>query len=269
MKKMHCDVIKDLIPSYVEGMCSEATKECVEGHAGECASCRRQIEIYRDTELSDRKMEQKQIDGFKQFHSQLKSMKLFSIGLVLLLISLGVYAFCTNYIRLSKSIYFVLLPVCMIGLYLFTGKRESMKRAEKRDYVVLILSIVDIINAVGFMYYTTSAAINGKTVFAIENTQLGPFIHKVWGSLFLLLILGFVYILLRMLRSNVYNKGILCLQMTGIYLLLAYEALLRELTSVEGFYRIFTQTSMIIGILGFTGCLLFTVKFTGVRKKFK
>ena len=42
--KIHCDVIQDLIPSYLDGICSEKTKELVEEHLLECEQCRMFVE---------------------------------------------------------------------------------------------------------------------------------------------------------------------------------------------------------------------------------
>lgn len=36
---MHCDVVRDLIPSYLDEICSEKTKELVEEHLSECPKC--------------------------------------------------------------------------------------------------------------------------------------------------------------------------------------------------------------------------------------
>ena len=259
MKKMNCDIIQDLIPSYVDGICSDATKECVEEHVRECNQCRNLVEIYRDAEISVRNIEQKQIDGFKKFHSKMKLMNLFSLVLVLLLIGLGIYTFCTNYISLSTIIYYVLFPICTIGLYLFTGKKGNMKRAEKKDYIVAVLSIIDTVCAIGFMLYAINCVISGQNVFSVENAQLGPFIHKVWRIQFLLLVIGFLYLLIRMLRNNINNKCMMCLQMMGMFLLLAYVTLLRELTSIEDFNGLFTQITVIIGTMGLAGIIVFAV----------
>ena len=35
MKSRDCDIVKDLMPSYVDGICSDAAKEYVEEHAKE------------------------------------------------------------------------------------------------------------------------------------------------------------------------------------------------------------------------------------------
>lgn len=259
MMKMNCDIIQDLIPSYVDGICSDATKEYVEEHVRECNQCRKQVEIYRDTEISDHNIEQKQIDGFKKYRRHMKSMNLLSMVLVLLLIGLGTYTFCTNYISLSTTVYYMMFPICMIGLYLITGEKRNMKRAKKKDYIVAALSIIDTVCAIGFMLYAVNCVISGKTVFSVENTQLGPFIHKVWGILFLLLVIGFVYLLLRMIRNNVNNKCMIGLQMMEMFLLLAYVTLLKKLTSIEAFYGVFTQTTVIIGVMGFAGIIVFAV----------
>lgn len=259
MKIIECDIIQDLIPSYIDGISSDATKECVEEHIRECNQCKSQIEIYQNTEISDRNIEQKQIDGFKKFHNQMKRMNLFSTTLILLLVGLGVYNFCTNYVSLSSIIYYVLFPVCMIGLYLFTGSKGNMNSAENKDYIIATFSIIDILIGVGFMFYTINSIISGKNVFSLENEQLGPFINKVWGILFLLLVIGFVYLLHRMIQKNIDNKPMICLQMMGMFLLLAYVILLRRLDSVEYFNRLFTQITVVIGVMGLAGCVVFAL----------
>lgn len=257
MKTMNCNIIQDLIPLYVDGICSDASKECVEEHITECNQCKSLIDIYQNTEISDPNIEQKQIDSLKKFHGQMKLKNMFSVILVLLLIGLGSYTFCTNYISPSTILYYILFPVCMIGLYF--GDKENMKGAEKIDYIVAILSIVNTILGIAFMFYSLNRAISGKKVFSIESSQLGPFINKVWGILFLLLVIGFVYLLLRMIRNKIYNKSMICLQMMGMFLFLAYVTLLRRLDSVEYFYRFFTQITVIIGVMGLVGSVGFAV----------
>jgi hypothetical protein len=138
------------------------------------------------------------------------------------------------------------------------GKKGNMKRAEKKDYIVAALSIIDTVVAISFMLYAMNCIINGKKVFSVENAQLGPFINIVWGILFLLLVIGFVYLLLRMIRNN-NNKWMICLQMMEMFLLLAYVTLLSNLTSIEGFYAKFTQITVVIGTMGLAGIIVFAV----------
>ena len=37
---MNCDMIKDLIPLYSEGLCSEESRKAIEEHIKTCESCR-------------------------------------------------------------------------------------------------------------------------------------------------------------------------------------------------------------------------------------
>ena len=44
MKNKSCDVIFDLLPLYVDGICSKESRNLVEEHIGECESCKNLLE---------------------------------------------------------------------------------------------------------------------------------------------------------------------------------------------------------------------------------
>ena len=37
---MKCEIIRDLLPLYCDGLCSEASKQEIEAHAAQCEECR-------------------------------------------------------------------------------------------------------------------------------------------------------------------------------------------------------------------------------------
>ncbi|MDF2714030.1 MAG: hypothetical protein K0R28_955 [Paenibacillus sp.] len=47
MSKIQCDIIKDLLPLYVDNVCSEASGKMVEAHLAECGNCRAELENIR------------------------------------------------------------------------------------------------------------------------------------------------------------------------------------------------------------------------------
>lgn len=47
MKKISCDIIKDVLPLYLDGVVSEDTREMVEEHLCSCDSCRREAEVLK------------------------------------------------------------------------------------------------------------------------------------------------------------------------------------------------------------------------------
>ena len=47
----YCEVIRDLLPLYQDGACSEESRGLVEAHLKECEDCRRIAEELKQTEL--------------------------------------------------------------------------------------------------------------------------------------------------------------------------------------------------------------------------
>ena len=50
--KINCEIIQDLIPSYVEEICSNASKQCVEEHIADCKECNQLVELYKKSDFS-------------------------------------------------------------------------------------------------------------------------------------------------------------------------------------------------------------------------
>ena len=47
MEKMNCNIINDMLPLYLEGICSEETVEMVETHMKDCENCRKDLEYMK------------------------------------------------------------------------------------------------------------------------------------------------------------------------------------------------------------------------------
>ena len=52
--KITCDVIQDLMPSYIDGILSEDSKVLVEEHIGTCQECRKMYEIMKEEQGKSR-----------------------------------------------------------------------------------------------------------------------------------------------------------------------------------------------------------------------
>lgn len=48
MDRMHCDIVKDLLPLYVDDVCSEKSKREIEKHLEECEDCRCYYEMLKE-----------------------------------------------------------------------------------------------------------------------------------------------------------------------------------------------------------------------------
>lgn len=49
--KYICDIVQDLLPLYVDGVCNDGSKEFVENHLAECSECRQVAEKLKDTTI--------------------------------------------------------------------------------------------------------------------------------------------------------------------------------------------------------------------------
>ena len=112
MSKKECDIIKDLLPSYVDEICSEASKEWVEEHLAECEECRALAEVMKHTEISARKLELKQLEAGRKVIRQNLRRSIFHLGLCLLIpisIRRSIPTIC--YLRPKPSIKSIAAPI--------------------------------------------------------------------------------------------------------------------------------------------------------------
>ena len=63
--KITCDVIQDLMPSYVDGILSEDSRELVEEHLKSCKECQKMLEIMQ----ADQEKEKNQPGHGQDYHS--------------------------------------------------------------------------------------------------------------------------------------------------------------------------------------------------------
>jgi predicted anti-sigma-YlaC factor YlaD len=44
MERISCRIIEDILPLYVDGVCSEESRNAVESHIANCGECRKKLE---------------------------------------------------------------------------------------------------------------------------------------------------------------------------------------------------------------------------------
>lgn len=66
MTKIPCSVIRDLFPSYIEGLTGEETNTVIEEHLQECEECSRILEEMRTPQIKIREEDRKEVDFLKK-----------------------------------------------------------------------------------------------------------------------------------------------------------------------------------------------------------
>lgn len=96
MIKNECEIVKDLMPSYIEDLASQGTKEFVEEHIKTCESCEETLEnLKKEREQEKQKEEQKgkfEINHLKKYNKVLETLKtiIFIIAVILGIICLTI-----------------------------------------------------------------------------------------------------------------------------------------------------------------------------------
>lgn len=253
--KWDCDIIGDLIPSYVDEVCSEKSRAAVEEHVGECTACRKLLEQQRLTDFSAGKLEERELNGLKKIRSRMKRQTMISCGLGILLLLLG----CHSYIGdayLPRIIYYVLMVVCMLGAYRTREKEAAGVRGGKADGWLALGSVALIAAAIGILALAIAQVLAGGNVLGVRPEHAGPTIALIWAACFLaeFVILGVLWY--RQHKLHVENRFRLCICITGIFLLIVYVEALRNLEDASVARQTFMHMSGAVFVLGLIGTAL-------------
>lgn len=122
-----CDIIKDLLPGYIDGVLSESGTKLVKEHLTECGPCHEAyLEMKEDAviDIETEAKEQLALDGFKKVRQRTRKLKL-AVGIVTGL--------------LICSVLSVLLKIFVIGSPLPTGQISitELSYDEETDRLVI------------------------------------------------------------------------------------------------------------------------------------
>lgn len=99
MREINCNIIKDILPLYVDGVVSDDTKEMVEEHLEHCEECKKEVGLMKQELYIPAEKEASIIKDFKRKWRNKKFI--ISVVSILLtgLILLGVFSFVFHYDR--------------------------------------------------------------------------------------------------------------------------------------------------------------------------
>jgi len=74
-KNFSCDIIKDLLPGYMDGILSEAGTDVVKEHLKECEKCNKDyLTMKEEWNMGVEVKEQIVFDGFKKIHKNTRKL---------------------------------------------------------------------------------------------------------------------------------------------------------------------------------------------------
>ena len=259
MSKKQCDIIKDLLPSYVDGICSEASKLWIEEHLAECEMCRQTMEMLKNTEISAEKLELAQLDAGKKVKKKQLKHSIVNLGLCLCIAILMVLVFAKQSDMVSQMVLYVALPICMLVTWLTNRGRQVKRLWDKWDTVSLAAVVVATIYGTGILLYVTLEALAGKEVFSMVVNEVGPFLHTQLIVVSIVCLGGYVSQMVRLYQKGSVNSIILSLCLMGIFLMLAYRVLMGSLSEEAVVVLQLKQISFTVLGVGLVGTGVFAV----------
>lgn len=244
--KIDCGIVQDLIPSYVDGLCSESSRQCVEEHTKDCEECRAFLEGCRTVELSGTVLEEQQLDGLRKVKKKLKLQNMFSYGLVLLVIVFAMYFFTTNIGAIGVRWYYGLYGVALAATFVVTMRGNVNVKYEKVEKVMTGLSLAAIAYALFWYCFMMGATVNGNVPLGLELGQVGPFLHGHTGIALAVEIAVFAYTMVRYMKWDIVCRGTLLISLTGLFFVLAQTTLLGRLSTLEAHMKNFAEAAVVI-----------------------
>ncbi len=230
-KDITCNVIHDLMPSYVDDICSEDSRKLVETHISECFKCNDMLHSMKNTEMVVGEMEKVQIDYFKRIRGNLRKQNVIGLFIlamiVVVLISLWI---------MHKPIpiwgTFLLAPVMVSAAFLCEGKFG--KSSKKIGNILLIVAMAVIVYGFAFNQYVFFCLRAKSIPFNMEVYHLGPFLEN---QLFLIIMIELLVMFITIIRSErerVKFEIIIILSAIGINSMLAIRTFLYDMDTVIG-----------------------------------
>lgn len=133
MNRINCEIVRDLIPSYVDGICSQSSKEAVEEHVKSCGECRESLDTLRRTAIGGDKAAQGELDLMKKVKRHFVRKSLLTVGAMALALLLFGNLFDLE-LWYKENLYYVLFPLIALGTHALLAEYPpgNMKGRKKR-----------------------------------------------------------------------------------------------------------------------------------------
>ncbi len=230
-----CNIIKDLIPSYIDQICSDESRQAVEEHISTCLACKTYMETMKK-ELTAEETEPKQLQYMKKVKRHYE-LNVFAIGIFLFICAVGTVIVITRIGRIPIRMYNIILPVFIIAAYAFLPKDSFTQKRTKQSAALMILSLFATAAAISLLPQSLNWISGVHTPFNIPVDKLGPFMTKCLATLAIAQTVILIISVIQKYRDYQINRAIYAFTLTGICMSLAFITILYHMTTPENYAR--------------------------------
>ncbi|MDE7328014.1 MAG: zf-HC2 domain-containing protein [Lachnospiraceae bacterium] len=231
--ELSCDIIRDLLPSYIDRICSEDSKKLIENHILTCPDCAALLDALRESEITRGRMEENQIAYMKKFKYHIGKKELFGLGILFTIIIFSCRAYAEQYGALSSWFYLLLLPLVLFDThFLLADHITNIKQTAPK----IIFSVAgSLLLCCGMLLALLSIQWikRASYPFSMEAADLGGFLKAIYLFLALchlaIIIAG---VALTLKTSNSYSLAI-SISITGLFLIFYNLSIFAVLSDFE------------------------------------
>lgn len=173
--KINCDVINDLMPSYLDGICSEASKKLVEEHLSECRACRSLIDSMQKTQIVSEKTVLKELNYMKKVREHFVKKNIAGL-FVLALVTLGGFIMMlTSSSIVSETVYRFCLPLLAVYSYFILSDYGKRKENRKWKTGLLVVNLAFLLYNAGLAAWILKLCHTLQNPLGMTDRQVGPF----------------------------------------------------------------------------------------------
>ncbi len=246
MSKLSCEVIKDLLPSYIDDICSKDSKELIEGHISECGDCAAFLDKMKAIEIVSDKANEKEIDYMKKVKRHIINKDLISLGLLFGFIAIGMIVVIINYGDIPTRLYYALLPILVFSSYYMLSDHATKTVNTKWKVLTSILGLGMICYSILLEFRMIQWVELGIYPFGMSTNQVGPFVYYQLLAITIIQIVLFIGTILVTVKGANSHGILLDICVTGICLALASISILKRMDSLEAFVTARNNTILIL-----------------------
>lgn len=253
-KNLNCNIVKDLLPSYLEDICTPDTKMAVEKHLSECNACRKLTAMMRETTIVSERTEFAQINYMKRMKLYFFKTGSFAGIVLAAFLLLGLYTAFSNYNFSNIKIFYLLLPCLLIITKLLIPSKHPQPQAEKKWKILTALAVLFTCYGIFITFFLLLHAqtwIHGFGPFQLAPQQIGPFLnHQLLTILFYLVLLYFTG-LFRSIYSKPFRFLYMNIYLTCAFITLSESLFLKSLSDISKSFPVLVQIIFILLLEGF------------------
>ncbi len=261
MSEIGCEIIRDLLPSYVDGVCSVQTVELVERHLEDCTECREMAERMKSADmrygLKEDSIDIECINYMKKLKRHILSKSLFSFSILFLVVVIGMVMVLYRSGSVSVYWYYFSGPILLTAAYFLLADHTVESRVARWKFWMGVIGGVGIVYMGCLENWMLRVIGTGRYPSGIEQSALGPFVYGQLVTIALLCVAVFIAAIYMSVKTGNCCSFALVLSCIGGCAALTFISLLKRMDEQESFLGLRNHVLGILLLEGIVFCFLF------------